>query len=531
MVRNRSAFLDGLKARLHEDRAEREKPVVGGEPRRPGADREAWVPASSTDAENGAGAPGGGRDAATTPRSAPDLEPRPPFIAQANAAPTLPDHRKAPKSWSESGMPERVRQAIASVRRISLEGAQLGDQELEPPGLREAPRPFAPVDAPEQSAPPDPPQPSAPPDPPQWSAPPDPPQRPAPPEPPQLPALPDPPQPSAPPDPPWPSLLEIGEPSAPRATPPFAAFDRFEPLPPFLDRREPQPPDIPEPPPSLESPEPPPFLELPEPLPGLNGPARRPHWRHGEEEPRPGRGIRIAALAMASAVVLLVGSGLGALLAGWRLELPSLPFGTAAAPEPVAESQAPPPVANTSQAPPPIAEVLRVEPAPVPPAPAIEPSPPAGTAGLPLPPPPKPAPWSKIAAEGAATTNDAIDALLRETPGSGGPLQPLGEEEAALAAIRVFVHYTASAAGEEATAMHLARLLEAKGFAVEARAVDFPIDVDSIRYFFPADRDDAEALSASLKGQIPGGAAPPVLDFTAYEPKPSPGSLEIWIGT
>jgi len=152
------------------------------------------------------------------------------------------------------------------------------------------------------------------------------------------------------------------------------------------------------------------------------------------------------------------------------------------------------------------------------------------TNGMPLPPPPKPAPWSSIAAEDPAAA-DALDALLLETDGSGGPLELLGEEEASLAAVRVFVHYAASGAGEAATAMHLARHLEAKGFAVEAREVDFPIDLDSIRYFFPADRDDAEALSSSLEGQVPGRAAPPVLDFTRHRPKPSPGHLEVWIGT
>jgi hypothetical protein len=422
----------------------------------------------------------------------------------------MPDHRKAARSWSERGMPERVRQAIASVRRISIEeAAELDDQGREPLGLREAPGRFAPV---------------------------------------------NPPEPSAPLDTSEPSLLDIREPSAPfdaselsptfdesEPPPPLDTFepsaplDTSEPLntsepPPFLDTREPPLPDTPAPPPAPDT---------PGPLPTLDAPARRPHWRHSEEEPPPGpgRGIRIAAVVMASAVVLLVGSGLGVLLVGWQLELPSLPTGTAAPPEPVAESEPPPAVASTSEAPPPIAEVTRVEPAPMPPAPAIERSPPdaAAIGGMPLPPPPKPAPWSSVAAEGPTTTDDAVedalDALLRETDGSGGPFEPLDEEEAPLAAIRVFVHYTASAAGEEATARHLARHLEAKGFAVEAREVNFPIDFDSIRYFFPADRNDAEALSASLEGQVPGGAAPPVLDFTDYEPKPSPGYLELWIGT
>ena len=545
MVRNRSAFLDGLKARL--DEAGREGPVLGGEPRQRGAstslDGEAWAPGAGEPgggAAIGAGAPGGGNQAAPTPRSAPASNPWPPWKAPVHAAlESTPDHRKGARSWSVGGMPERMRQAIASVRRISIEeAAELDDQEPEPHGLREPPGRFARVDPPEPDAPGEPSRPS----------------------------LSEMRERSAPRGGSEPSLSEIREASVPRDTSersvpwetselagswnrseppatwdtsePAAAPDPSEASPP-LEASEPPPPlDTPGPPRSLDAPEPAPSLDTPEPLPPLDAPVRRPNWRHSEEEPAPGpgRGIRIAALVMASAVVLLVGSGLGVLLAGWQIELPSLPTGTAASPEPVAESEAPNPAANTSEAPPPITEVTKVERAPMPPAAAVEGLPrAAAAAGMPLPPPPKPAPWSSVAAEGPATTDDAIEdaleSLLRETDGSGGPFEPLAEEEVPLAPIRVFVHYSASAAGEEATAMHLARHLEAEGFAVEAREVEFPIDLDSIRYFFPADRDDAEALGASLKGQLPGGATPRVLDFTRYEPKPSPGYLELWIGT
>ena len=118
---------------------------------------------------------------------------------------------------------------------------------------------------------------------------------------------------------------------------------------------------------------------------------------------------------------------------------------------------------------------------------------------------------------------------MGEAGGSGGPFEPVVEAAGSQAAVRVFVHYAATA-GAPATAMHLVRHLKAQGFVVEAREVDFAIASASIRYFFAADRDAAEALSSSLEGQVPGGEAPPVVDFTHYEPKPHEGHLELWIG-
>ena len=52
---------------------------------------------------------------------------------------------------------------------------------------------------------------------------------------------------------------------------------------------------------------------------------------------------------------------------------------------------------------------------------------------------------------------------------------------------------------------------------------------NSIRYFFPGDRDEAEALRASLEGQLPGGDALSVMDFSSFEPKPQEGHLEVWL--
>jgi hypothetical protein len=228
-------------------------------------------------------------------------------------------------------------------------------------------------------------------------------------------------------------------------------------------------------------------------------------------------------------VVLLVTSGLGMMLAGWQIELPSLPTGTPA-PPPAAESEAAP---AAPRAPPAITQTLRVERPATPSATATE-RPPAelSATGAPLPPPPKPAP-SSVPGEASPTTeaaDQAVETLLREAGGPGDPLGPPIEGAGPLAATRVFVHYTVSAAGAPATAMHLVRHLKAAGFAAEAQEVDYPIESDSIRYFFAADRDQAEALRSSLEGQVPGGAAPPVVDFTRDDPNPEHGHLELWIG-
>jgi hypothetical protein len=135
--------------------------------------------------------------------------------------------------------------------------------------------------------------------------------------------------------------------------------------------------------------------------------------------------------------------------------------------------------------------------------------------------------------EVAAALEDAA-AVLREADegeGTGGPFQPLFTKlpTAQPTETRVFVHYSAGAVGAPATAMHLVRHLKARGFAAEARPVEFAIPRNSIRYFFDDDRAQAEALRDSLAGQVPGGAAPSVMDFTTYEPRPRPGLIEVWL--
>jgi hypothetical protein len=170
---------------------------------------------------------------------------------------------------------------------------------------------------------------------------------------------------------------------------------------------------------------------------------------------------------------------------------------------------------------------------------------------MPLPPPPKPAPWSSMSGE-TSSANDRlereVDTLAVAASADDGAVED-AVEDAAVALLeadgaafqpilvktsvsepRVFVHYTESAPDSPAMARNVVRQLRGAGFTVEGRAVDFRIPRASIRYFFDGDRDDAQAVSARLRGQVPGGAAVPVVDFTDYRPRPRPGHLEIWLG-
>ena len=415
MVRHRSLFLSGLKTRLDRDIAERERsdaappPRWSAAPARPEDDDwelETSAPPARPRADD---APDHGPPP-TLDRDDWALSAPPNSGAAVSGEPSHPEPATTP--WSENGMPDRLRDAIASVRRMSDGGPDSDDQ---------TPEQIASWPAPEQTAS-------------------------------------------------WPPPEQTASWPAPDEDPP---------------------------------------VDL--------AAARRP-------------GLRATGFALASAVVLLVGFGVGALLAGWDLGLmPRLPMPTASPPAGPVAKEEPAATPAQPQAPPPIEEIVRLQPPPVPPAAASE-SPPA-TGSLPLPPPPKPAPWSKVASgvQDAADEMDrlidaAVSALVEENGGS-----PAAPAMTSASAARVYVHFAASAAGGPAIAQHLVRRLNAEGFAAEARAVDFPIDSPGIRYFFAADRDSAEALSASLKGEIPGGAAPPIMDFTHFEPKPQPGNLEIWV--
>jgi hypothetical protein len=240
--------------------------------------------------------------------------------------------------------------------------------------------------------------------------------------------------------------------------------------------------------------------------------------------------VHATAFAVAIAFVALAGFGLGVLSGSEDVAGPLTRDTVRAAPtEPTGQNarraQPQQPAELSALA------TVRVAPAPV----AAVSGTRLSTSAPPLPPPPKPALPPSATGKAASTDRqlDSAAAALPEAEAAGGPFEPLFAKLPASRPTQtpVLVHYTASGVGAPATAMHLVRHLKADGFAVEARPVEFAIPTNSIRYFFDADRKQAEALRSSLKGQIPDGAALSVLDFTAYEPRPRPGLVEIWLST
>ena len=95
---------------------------------------------------------------------------------------------------------------------------------------------------------------------------------------------------------------------------------------------------------------------------------------------------------------------------------------------------------------------------------------------------------------------------------------------------RVFIHHTAGSNSDAAGARAVAERLRREGFEVVAvRRVPFAIRTGSVRYYFEHDRSAARRL-ADLSGPLAGsGRKRPPLDFSHYRPKPSPGTVEVWI--
>ena len=309
-------------------------------------------------------------------------------------------------------------------------------------------------------------------------------------------------------------------------------------------------------------------------------------WRDGSQR----RWLHLAALVLAPIFVLVAGFGLGVLSGAQEFDRLLAPLGWtslaegdagASRPDParpsadvappsttsarVSSSDDAPPTTDPARAPldgaatpeepspsPQLSELETVRVGPLPAPPRTERTPDPATSDLPLPPPPKPAPWSSMSRETSSASDriesevdtpavaaiaddgavdDAVDAAavaLIEADGAGGTFEPI-LVKTSISEPRVFVHYAENAPGGPASALQLARYLREAGFAVESVAVEFPISTHSVRYFFDSDRDDAQAVSARLQGQMPGGAAVPVVDFTDYRPRPRPGHLEIWL--
>ena len=243
----------------------------------------------------------------------------------------------------------------------------------------------------------------------------------------------------------------------------------------------------------------------------------------------PGGSASASALASAR-VVLLVGFGVGVC---WQAGTSSchdadrLPTPTASRRRRQAAAAPPEAAAEPPQeAPPPIDEIVRLQPPPVPPAATAKP-PGDGQRGASA---AEPAPRSSRAGEGRSTTApiDAAVSALGRGRRLRRPVEPVVEASA-----------TRRGAGSTCTLPRAPQGVRRRpasgpaprgaGFCGRSAGSRRPDRSASIRYFFAADRDAAEALSASLKGEIPGGDAPPIMDFTHFEPKPQPGNLEIWV--
>ena len=170
------------------------------------------------------------------------------------------------------------------------------------------------------------------------------------------------------------------------------------------------------------------------------------------------------------------------------------------------------------------ASIVPVAPAPVPAPAAAEPS-----AELP-PPPPLPAPPQQAAQAQAPAAPQPAAAPRPATPRfqsyRGEPLVPTpgpqgdSPRPVPTGSRRVVVHYPPGLwDGIEV----LVDQLGSFGVPVERRVVPATPGRKVIRYFSPADQDDAEQLARSL------GRDWMVQDFTTYSPRPRSGTLEVWV--
>ena len=175
--------------------------------------------------------------------------------------------------------------------------------------------------------------------------------------------------------------------------------------------------------------------------------------------------------------------------------LAALPPPPPAAPEPPATRDRPPPAAAVPEVPADQVAALPVPPPPPPP-PARAPAPAAAPA-----PPPPPLPDARRVVAEAAQLGEAAPAAPR--PGR----------------LRIVAHYRLGGRGAAAALTERA----VPDSNVELRQVGATPDVAVVRYFAPTDQGAAMQLASRLGG---GWA---VQDFTHYSPRPSAGTLEVWL--
>ncbi|NKE46388.1 hypothetical protein HB662_16520 [Roseomonas frigidaquae] len=181
-------------------------------------------------------------------------------------------------------------------------------------------------------------------------------------------------------------------------------------------------------------------------------------------------------------------------------------------------------------------------PAPPPPAPAVQPQqatpqpaeplravaaparvqPPAPASGAPV--------AAPVAAPAAAPTGmpaEASPASLPLPPPEAPPLPATGAAQADEAppegsvALRVFVHHASGGSGSAAAA--IAARAARFGGSVEIRPVPATPPMREVRYFRASDEVLAQRLAAAL------GGGWRLHDLTRFTPRPSPGTLEVWL--
>ncbi len=91
---------------------------------------------------------------------------------------------------------------------------------------------------------------------------------------------------------------------------------------------------------------------------------------------------------------------------------------------------------------------------------------------------------------------------------------------------RIVIHVPTGSEGAEAMAAYLQAGLGSRLGTVEARRVAGTPDRPSIRYFHPGDEPVAQQVAARMAGS---GLVWMLQDFSAFTPRPSRGTIEVWL--
>ncbi|MBX9595293.1 MAG: hypothetical protein K2X46_13065, partial [Roseomonas sp.] len=136
-------------------------------------------------------------------------------------------------------------------------------------------------------------------------------------------------------------------------------------------------------------------------------------------------------------------------------------------------------------------------------------------------------PGQKTMPEGLA--GPAPAPLTRLAPAIAPPASPSAATPSpaptpAEPALRIVLHHRASSAQGASAAEEVAGRLREAGLEVQAtRTAPFVPSTPVVRYF----HDEDQAAAARIAGRLGRGWA--IQDFRAYQPQPSPQTIEVWI--